>query len=374
MPDVQRKKDMGWTKGGNKLLTWQLGFVPILDYNLNIQNEESEEQVGKQESRFDIRSARVSVRGNLNVAKLPWSYMVSVEYKGLDRTEDDDPFGFTDIKLSIPLSKVSDITLGKIKETFVYEMVGDAANLPHQERLLNPFFRSRNAGVVYRHFFLNNRLTASAGWFNDFINGKGNNTFTARVTGLPKWVDNGKWFIHSGMGLRYVQAKEGTVRLKGKNQSNVSSNYTDTKDFAADHQVNLNFEQLWSLENFSMLFEYVHNWTKTPSGSEQFKGYYVTGSYIISAEQRPYDMKSGYARRVKPNGKAGAFELVTRFGRVNLDSRNIKGGVNTIYTIGLNWWASQYWKAGMFYNISNLDKKEMVGVTNTLHWRLQWVF
>jgi hypothetical protein len=374
MPDVKRKKHMGWTKGGNKLLTWQLGFVPILDYNLNIQNDESEEQVGKQESRFDIRSARVSVRGNLNVAKLPWSYMVSGEYKGLDRTEDDDPFGFTDIKLSIPLSKVSDITLGKIKETFVYEMVGDAANLPHQERLLNPFFRSRNAGIVYRHFFLNNRLTASAGWFNDFINGKGNNTFTARVTGLPKWVNNGKLFMHSGMGFRYVQAKEGTVRLKGKNQSNISTNYTDTKDFAADHQVNLNFEQLWSLENFSMLFEYVHNWTKTPTGSEQFKGYYATGSYIVSAEQRPYDMKSGYARRVKPNGRAGAFELVARFGRVNLDSRNIKGGINTIYTFGLNWWASQYWKAGMFYNISNLDKKEMIGVTNTLHWRLQWVF
>jgi phosphate-selective porin len=123
-----------------------------------------------------------------------------------------------------------------------------------------------------------------------------------------------------------------------------------------------------------MLFEYVHNWTKTPTGGEQFKGYYATGSYIVSAEQRPYDMKSGYARRVKPNGKAGAFELVARFGRVNLDSRNIKGGINTIYTFGLNWWASQYWKAGMFYNISNLDKKEMIGVTNTLHWRLQWVF
>ncbi len=374
IPDVSRKRNMGWTKGGNKLITWQLGFVPILDYNLNIQNDQSEKQVGNQESRFDIRSARLSVRGNLNFKKNPWSYMISMEYKGLDRTEDDDPFGFTDIKFTIPIGKKADLTLGKIKETFIYEMVGDAANLPHQERLLNPFIRSRNAGIVYKHYFVDNRITATAGWFNDFINGKGNNTFTARVTGLNKWVNNGKLFIHSGIGFRYVQAKEGTVRLKGKNQSNISTNYVDTKDFAANHQMNLGFEQLWSLENFSVLFEYTHNWTKTPTGQEQFKGYYVTGSYIISGEQRPYDMKAAYARRVKPDGKAGAFEIVSRFGRVNLNSRNVSGGINTIYSFGLNWWATQHWKSGLFYTISNLDKNDYIGVTNTFQWRVQWVF
>jgi phosphate-selective porin len=374
IPDVQRKRDMGWTKGGNKLLTWQLGFVPIIDYDLNMQNEQSEKQVGKQESRLDIRSARFSVRGNLNFAKNPWSYMVSLEYKGLDRTQDDDPFGFTDIKLIIPAGKNGNFTLGKIKETFIYEMVGDAANLPHQERLLSPFFRSRNAGVVYKHYFMKDRLSAAAGWFNDFIQGQGNNTFTARVTGLNKWEEKGKQFVHTGFGFRYVQAKEGTIRLRGKNQSNVGSNYVDTKDFAADYQMNFSFEQLWSLENYSMLFEYAQNWTKTPTGTEQFKGYYVTGSYIISGEQRPYDMKAGYARRVKPDGKAGAFEVVTRFGRVNLDSRNISGGINTIYSFGLNWWATQYWKAGMFYTISNLDKNDFIGVTNSFQWRIQWVF
>ena len=36
--------------------------------------------------------------------------------------------------------------MGKIKEPFVYEMVGDAANLPHVERLLSPFFVNRNIG------------------------------------------------------------------------------------------------------------------------------------------------------------------------------------------------------------------------------------
>jgi predicted GIY-YIG superfamily endonuclease len=28
----------------------------------------------------------------------------------------------------------------------------------------------------------------------------------------------------------------------------------------------------------------------------------------------------------------------------------------------------------MFYTISNLDKNDYIGVTNTFQWRVQWVF
>jgi phosphate-selective porin OprO and OprP len=374
IPDVKNRK---WTKTSNKLFSAQLGFVPILDYNLNIQDGTSEEQVGKQDSRLDIRSARMMVRGKINL-KNPWSYIVSLEYRGLDRTPDMSEFGFTDIKLVIPLSKNSELWVGQIKETFVYEMVGDAANLPHQERLLNPFFQSRNNGIQYRKFLLNNRMTISGGWFNKWpFNGQSfdesPNTLTARITGLPKWEKNGKQFMHAGISVRYAEANNNTIRLRGKNESNVSSNYVDTKEFEGTHQWNIGIEQLWSLENFSVLMEYVHNWSHATTGVEQFRGYYVTTSYIISGEQRPYDMKAAYARRVKPDDKSGAWELWFRIGRVNLDSRNIQGGINSRGTFGMNWWATQYWKFGFNYGISNLYKNDIVGITNSFQWRLQWV-
>jgi phosphate-selective porin len=153
----------------------------------------------------------------------------------------------------------------------------------------------------------------------------------------------------------------------------VSTNYVDTKAFSGSHQWNLGIEQLWSLENFSVLLEYIHNWSKTPGGTEQFNGYYVTGSYILSGEARPYDNRAAYARRVKPDSKSGAWELWLRLGKVDLDSRNIVGGTNVRYTLGLNWWATQHWKLGMSYGISNLYKNNLVGVTNSFQWRLQWV-
>mgnify|MGYP006185435243 FL=1 len=378
IPDVSHK-EMRWSKTRNRWFSAKLGFAPILDYNAVYQDNDSENQVGSQESRWDIRSARVMLRGKINFKK-KWSYLLSYEYRGLDRKEDQAAFGFTDIKLIIPVGEHSELHVGKQKETFVYEMVGDAANLPHFERLMNPFFNSRNNGIIYRHFLMNDRMTISAGVFNQWPgNGKnldeGATTFTARVTGLPKWENEGKTFMHMGIGVRYVEAENGLVRLKGKNESNISDNYVDTGNMEAKHQWNVNFEQLWSLENFSVLMEYVHNWTATKtSGIEQFNGFYVTGSYVLSGEQRPYDMKAAYARRIKPTGKYGAWEIVSRIGRNDLQTRTIDGGINNRYNLGLNWWATQYWKAGFIYGVSNLDKNGVTGITNSLQFRLQWIY
>lgn len=46
-------------------------------------------------------------------------------------------------------------------------MVGDAASLRHQERVLTPFFVSRNVGAKILHVIANQRMTMAAGVFND---------------------------------------------------------------------------------------------------------------------------------------------------------------------------------------------------------------
>ena len=74
-----------------------------------------------------------------------------------------------DVALTIPLWKEARIVLGKQKEPFVYEMVGDAANLPQQERILSPFFVSRNVGIRYLDNYLSDRMSFSLGIYNDWI-------------------------------------------------------------------------------------------------------------------------------------------------------------------------------------------------------------
>ncbi len=94
--------------------------------------------------------------------------MVSYEYKGFDQTSEDD-WNTTDFRISTLLGpKLGTLTLGKIKEPFVYEMVGDAANLPHNERLLSPFFRSRNDGMTLGNAVFDQRATWVVGWYSDW--------------------------------------------------------------------------------------------------------------------------------------------------------------------------------------------------------------
>src|SRR5262245_36661022 len=209
VPDLKRTH-RSWTEFRTKWFTGQLGFAPIIDYDLFIQNDVSKKQVGEDESRFDLRSGRFSVRGKI-LFKHPWTYFLSLEYKGFDRTEDDNAFGITDLKFVIPVIKNWNLTIGKIKETFVYEMVGDAANLPHPERILNPFFTSRNIGLTMGRTMAQDRMTFTAGWFNNWwVDGQSfnesANTFTARFTALPKYEMNGHRFIHVGVSYRYLEA------------------------------------------------------------------------------------------------------------------------------------------------------------------------
>jgi phosphate-selective porin OprO/OprP len=376
VPDV---KKMSWTNFSTKLFSMQIGAVPIIDYTAFFQNGKSVSQVGDQNSQFDIRSARLMFRGKI-FFKNPWSYLISVEYKGIDRTPDQNAFGFTDLMFTIPAGKIGSFSVGKLKETFVYEMVGDAANLPQTERILNPFFISRNTGVRWNKTLLNDRMTVAAGYFNNFastdttIKG-GANEFTARVTGLVYNDEADKKFLHLGVSYRYLEAKDGVLRYKGKDESNVSSNYVDTKDFAANHSASYGFEELYNVKNFSLLGEYVISVASTPQGNENFKGYYLTGSWVLSGEQRPYDKKAAYARRVKPSGKSGAWEIVARVSKVDLDSRDIKGGKLFKLYGGLNWWATQRWRISTGYGYGNLDKDNIKdGITNSVITRLQWVY
>ena len=94
----------------------------------------------------------------------------------------------------------------------------------------------------------------------------------------------------------------------------------------------------------------------------------------MSGDPRPYDKRSAYARRIMPDGKYGALELVGRVGRINLVSSTIDGGLLYRWDLGLNWWATQYWKAGIVYGIGNLKKDEVVGVTNSIQMRVQWIY
>lgn len=361
---------------------YQLKFGLVVmpaDYTSFDQDSASKSQVGNQQDEFEARSLRLMARGYFELFR-HWNYVVSYEYKGFDQSSTSD-WNLSDARLSTEIGpRIGTLTFGKMKEPYAYEMVGDAANLPQHERLLSPFFRSRNVGAQLSNTWFDQRATWSVGWFNDWWTqgqdfGRSGNDFAGRLTALPVWEDDGARYLHVGVSMRYYGAVDDQLRYKGKPASNVTSDYVDTGKVPGDHAWHTGLEALWSDGSYSLLAEYVRADLSTRDGRNPvLDGYYLTGSWVITGEHRPYDRKAGYARRILPQGRWGSVEIIGRYGHVDLEDRSVHGGTMDGWWAGVNWWATRRLKMSIGYGDIDLDRFGTEGNTKTLLSRVQWIY
>ena len=361
-----------------KYLSFQANFAVLADNTIIGQDSISRSQVGPQASKFDLRAARIVLSGQFKF-KRPWSYVFAGDINEL-RKQGDRVLDPLDVFIAIPLWKKARIIIGKQKEPFIYELVGDSPNLPQQERLFNAFFEQRNIGVRYLDNYVNNRMLFSIGVYNDWF--KNGNSFgpsgtqvSTRLTGLPVESKDGKEFLHLGVSFRYNGADAGKMRFRARPESNVTDYYVDTGSFEANYAKQLALESLYDYGPFSVLTEFTKAWVDSPqTENPSFSGFYIVGSYVLTGEQRPYDKLVGYARRIIPKSRGGAVELVGRFGYLDIDDTLIKGGKLKKWYFGANWWASRQWKFGVGYGLADLDKFNTTGRTQMLITRLQWIY
>ena len=228
------------TQIDQRWFTLKLGAAAVFDYTAFSQDAASLSQVGKQEDQFQVRDLRLMLRGTIGT-DYKVNYFVAGVYKGFD-TDPDTTWELVDFWFAFPLgSPATKLTVGKTKETFDYEMVGDSANLPQQERVLSPFFVSRSIGAKLSHVFgADQRMTLSGGVFNEWwtkgesLENSGTDV-SARLTGLAWDQPDGKRFLHLGLSGRYAGADNNTMRYKGRPESNVADNYVDTGNLPGDH-------------------------------------------------------------------------------------------------------------------------------------------
>lgn len=360
--------------------TLKPGLVMLGDYTLVSQDAASIAQVGPQRDQGEWRAARLMLRGTIGTGYTV-RYLIAGEYKGFD-ADSDRNWSMTDVSLSFPLRGPSTtLTVGKTKQTHIYEMVGDAANLAFQERVLGPFFVSRAVGAKLAHVTDDRMSTFAIGIFNDSWAGSGasgpndGTDITARATRLLWIEDGGRRVMHLGASVRRVGADGGTLRFRGRPESNVLDNYVDTGTFAADDALQLGLEALWQHGPFTLMGEAVRAKVDAPqSGDPSFGGGYIGAAWVVTGENRPYDQTAGYARRVAPGSPAGALELVARLSRVDLDDGTVSGGRFTKSYLGANWWATSRWKLGMGWGRTWLEDGGVRGTTDALLARVQWVY
>ena len=121
--------------------------------------------------------------------------------------------------------------------------------------------------------------------------------------------------------------------------------------------------------------ERIDGWVDAPeSGDPHFSGDYVTVSWTVTGESRPYIRALAWAGGIKPTGRFGAVELVARYSRLDFNDHSIEGGELDRWGLGVNWWASTQWKIGLSYGDAELDKHGTSGNTKMLLLRLLWMY
>lgn len=244
----------------NKLFNVRVGFAVLADYTFVGQNSISRAQVGPQASIFDLRAGRLLFSGQFNF-KRPWTFTIGGDYDE-HRNRGDRVFDVLDFSLTIPVWKKARLTLGKQKEPFIFEMVAVASFLPQQERVLNPFFVSRNIGIKYQDNYLNDRMSFMVGAYNDWFRSglkhrESGYQVSGRLTGLPIESEDHRTFLHLGVGLRYNGADKNQMRLRVRPETNVIDYYGDTGNFPATYAKQLSLETLYNKRSFSALAEYL---------------------------------------------------------------------------------------------------------------------
>jgi phosphate-selective porin OprO and OprP len=246
--------------------------------------------------------------------------------------------------------------------------------------LLSPFFRSRNVGAQFSNAILDQRATWVVGWYNDWWVedqswSESGNSFAGRVTALPIWSEDGDRYLHVAASVRYYGAVEDQLRYRGRPASNVADYFVDSGPVPGNHAWHTGLELLWNVDGFSLLGEYISADLQTRDDRDpRLSGYYVTAGWVISGEHRPYDRKAGYARRVLPQDRWGAVELIARYGSVDLDDGAVAGGSMDGWWTAVNWWASRRWKFSVGYGDIDLDRAGLEGNTRTLLSRIQWIY
>jgi phosphate-selective porin OprO/OprP len=155
----------------------------------------------------------------------------------------------------------------------------------------------------------------------------------------------------------------------------VTSYYVDSGSIAANHANEVSVESLWSHGAFLMSGDAALLAVDTQDvGNPHFWGAYVVASYVLTGEHRPYDKTVGYARRIMPRGRWGAWEVVGRYSHIDVADGKVDGGVFDRATAGLTWWATRRWRLSVDYGFIDLDRTGTSGVTRAVHTRLQWVY
>jgi phosphate-selective porin OprO/OprP len=334
------------------------------------------------EDGSEIRRARIELSGEVG-----------------DRTEWATSYDFGGTRTNLRNAYVGvkgfpfgNVRAGQYKEPYGLEQLTSSNHLLFLERsLMNAFVPAFNAGVMVFDQAAEERVTWAVGAFRtgtddgEVSKGSGEWAATARVTGLPVFSEDGRRYVHLGLGLSHRSPTDDLVTFASKPEANLAPNYVQASNVAAESLDLVGGELGFTSGPLTVSGEYTVASVDGPSGSADptFNGYYVQASWLLTGESRPYRKANGCFDAVKPAENAfgkehglGAWELAARYSAIDLVDDGIDRGELDDVTVGVNWYLNPNTRVMVDYVLASLDPAggAAEGDTNALLFRFQFAF
>ena len=177
--------------------------------------------------------------------------------------------------------------------------------------------------------------------------------------------------VHLGMNYSRRWPSDAATNYSERPESHIAPVFVNTRAFAAE-RVDIGLAEGAYLDGaFSVQTEYGFARAKrTGSEAPIFHAFYVSTSYALTGEPRPYHETRGTIGRIRPrrelhegSGGLGAFEIAARFSYIDLNDKDVAGGRLTDLSFALNWYPT--YATRVSFNVVRADRES---------WNPVWIF
>jgi phosphate-selective porin OprO/OprP len=299
---------------------------------------------------------------------------------------------------------IGHIRIGNQKEPMGFERLVSSRFLNFMERSFNqdafyaPYDNGFVPGISTFSTYADRMGTYAVGIFKNVSNGYGydvgggNFKVTGRLTRLLLDEDDGRRLMHLGISGRQSSYDNGFQRFRARGPEraglgNLWPLYANTGVFAGSGgQQALNLESVNVFGPWTINAEYLFHWSQNAVlpgnkhvGTIYNSGGYVEVLYFLTGEHRAYIRESALFDRVVPiqnaywvkgkNGRPnasghGAWQVGMRYNYLDLNDKNIQGGILNDLTFGLNWFINPNMK--FQWNYSLTDRQSPGGLSSGL--------
>lgn len=332
-------------RGQYKNFTVKVGGMAQNDSAAFSARDEDEAEPGLFDGGVEWRRARIYAEG---------LFARFFEYKFMYDFASNNPPRLKDswVSFSMPFAPVR-VQGGRFRTRLSLEGGTSAADTTFMERgLVSAFVPARNTGFLFQGE--SESLDRHLWWAVGLVQ----NETQFDISAVDRFGISGRFayawrdqesldLLHLGVSFLNRPVKE-SVRFLERPESHIAEIAVDTGDIPAS-ATNTFIAELATVRGaFSLQSEYTFTDVRaTDAQNPAFHAFYVFGSYFLTGESRRYRSRDASFGEIRPKVPfagfqelRGALEIAFRYSRLDLEDKNVDGGVLNDLTAALNWYAS----------------------------------